>query len=468
MRSENKNFLLNVVYQGLTLVFPLVTVPYISRVLGVDNVGIYSYTYSIAYMFMLGGMLGINNYGTRSSARVRDDRAATSAEFASIYCLQVGLNLVAVCGYAIYVVVFGAAYRTIALVQLVHVLSICFDVNWFYFGLEQFKVTIARNLVVKVLSLLLIFICVRSARDLWVYALIMAGSTLVSQLYLFALLPRRIDPRRPPARAVLSHLRGVAALFVPVLAFAIYRVMDKTMIGALASVTELGLFENAEKIINIPVAVITALGVVMLPRMAHILADPGSDYRRTIRESMNLALMLGASMGVGLVVVADDAAVVLFGPAFAGSGLIIRLLALTVVASAWSNVVRTQYLIPRGRDGVYIASTIGAAGLNLGLNLLLIGRLGAVGACIGTIAAEYFIMVYQSLATRRDLEGRRYAAMLARHLLLAALMAVAAVAAGRLAASPAARLAASSGAYAAAFLLIHGRYLVRDFLGLRS
>ena len=148
----------------------------------------------------------------------------------------------------------------------------------------------------------------------------------------------------------------------------------------------------------------------MLPRMAHILADPGSDYPRTIRESMNLALMLGASMGVGLVVVADDAAVVLFGPAFAGSGLIIRLLALTVVASAWSNVVRTQYLIPRGRDGVYIASTIGAAGLNLGLNLLLIGRLGAVGACIGTIAAEYFIMVYQSLATRRDLEGRRYAA----------------------------------------------------------
>ena len=147
MRSENKNFLLNVVYQGLTLVFPLVTVPYISRVLGVDNVGIYSYTYSIAYMFMLGGMLGINNYGTRSIARVRDDRAATSAEFASIYCLQVVLNLVAVCGYAVYVVVFGAAYRTIALVQLVHVLSICFDVNWFYFGLEQFKVTIARNLV---------------------------------------------------------------------------------------------------------------------------------------------------------------------------------------------------------------------------------------------------------------------------------------------------------------------------------
>ena len=463
MKSENKNFLLNVVYQGLTLVFPLVTVPYISRVLGVDNVGIYSYTYSIAYMFMLGGMLGINNYGTRSIARVRDDRAATSAEFASIYCLQVVLNLIAVGGYAVYVVVFGAAYRTIALVQLIHVLSICFDVNWFYFGLEQFKVTIARNLVVKVLSLLLIFVCVRSAGDLWVYALIMAGSTLVSQLYLFALLPRRIDPRRPPARAVLSHLRGVTALFVPVLAFAVYRVMDKTMIGALSSVTELGFFENAEKIINIPVAVITALGVVMLPRMAHILADPGSDYQGTIRESMNLALMLGTSMGVGLVVVADDAAVVLFGPAFARSGLILRLLALTVVASAWANVVRTQYLIPRSRDAVYITSTIGAAGLNLGLNLLLIGRLGAVGACIGTIAAEYFIMIYQSVATRRDLETRRYLGMLARHLLLAA----AALAAGRLAASPASRLAVSSGAYAAAFLLIHGRYLVRDFLGLR-
>lgn len=180
MKSENKNFVLNVAYQGMTLVFPLVTVPYISRVLGVDNIGIYSYTYNIAYIFMLAGMLGINNYGNRAVARVRDDPDRLSAVFSSVFALQLALSAMAVGAYLVYVVLLGSAYRTIALVQLGFVVSICFDVNWFFFGLEKFKATIIRNLIVKVLSLLLIFVCVRSSDDLWIYTLIMAGSTLVS------------------------------------------------------------------------------------------------------------------------------------------------------------------------------------------------------------------------------------------------------------------------------------------------
>ena len=130
-------------------------------------------------------------------------------------------------------------------------------------------------------------------------------------------------------------------------------------------------------------------------------------------------------------------------------------------------MVRTQYLIPRSHDRVYVSSTIGAAVLNLAVNLALIPPLGALGACVGTIVAEYFIAVYQSVATRRDLQTRAYLGMLIRHLFLAVAMAVPAVAARSLVEGHGARLAVAAGVYAVAFLLIHGRYLVKDFLGLR-
>ena len=161
MRSENKNFLFNTVYQLLTFIIPLITTPYISRVLGVENVGIYSYTYSVVYMFMLAGMLGINNYGNRSIAAVRDDKEQMSRSFASIYLLQLGVCLVALIGYSIYLVFFCKEYKTIAVIQGLFLLSVCFDINWFYFGIEKFKLTIFRNLIIKLSSLALIFIFVK-------------------------------------------------------------------------------------------------------------------------------------------------------------------------------------------------------------------------------------------------------------------------------------------------------------------
>lgn len=184
MKSENKNFLMNVAYQGLTLAFPLITVPWVSRALGVDNIGVYSYTYSIANLFMLAGMLGVSNYGNRSVARVRDDGETLSREFSTIYALQLIVSLAAVIAYVAYLLLFSPEYEDIAWVQLVYVISICFDINWFFFGLEKFKLTIVRNFIIKLLSLVLVIVLVRGPDDLWLYTLIMAGSAFVSQCFL--------------------------------------------------------------------------------------------------------------------------------------------------------------------------------------------------------------------------------------------------------------------------------------------
>lgn len=468
MKSENKNFLLNVIYQGLTLVFPLVTVPYISRSLGVEGIGTYSYTYSIAYMFMLVGMLGINNCGNRNIARVRDDFKKRSYTFCSIYGFQLIINIAAIIIYCIYIFTFQSKYRIICWIQLIYVVSNCFDVNWFFFGLEKFKLTITRNAIIKISSLVLIIFFVKTKSDLWLYTLIMAGSTLVSQLYLFSLLPQYVKFILPKPKDIFVYTKEILVLFVPVLAFSIYRVMDKTMLGSMSSIDELGYFENAEKIINIPVAVISALGTVMLPRMSYVLANESTNYKKFIRNSMRLTLMLSTAMTTGLIVISTDAATVLFGSGFEKSGAIISLLAVTVIASAWSNVVRTQYLIPIGRDSIYVSSTIGAAILNLLINIFTISRMGAFGVCIGTIVAEYFIAFFQSVATYRELETKYYIKMLCKYLITSFGMALAAIVVASQFNDHLARLIVKIIIFIIAFLCFNGKYLLTEFFGIKN
>lgn len=408
MVSENKNFLMNVAYQLLSYVFPLVTVSYVSQCLGVTNIGTYSYTYSTVYLFMLLGMLGINNYGNREIARVRDDKQACSFIFFSIYKLQLLTVGLASIGYVIYIQCIVSEYEKLFWLQAIYLFSACLDVNWFYFGLEKFKLTITRNCIIKVASLILILFFVRTEADLAQYTVIMAGSTFLSQLYLILILHRYIVNVHTTLHDSLHHLRGCCILFIPVLAFGIYRVMDKTMLGAMATVTELGYYENAERLINIPISIINALGTVMLPRMSYLLKNHSVESTKAIYASMKLALLLSCMMAAGIFLVSNDIVVVLFGYDFYKSGEIIRILSITILASAWANVIRTQYLIPSGKDTIYVISTIGGAVVNLLLNIVLIPQYGAYGACLGTIAAEYFVMIYQTVKVRKVLEIKRY------------------------------------------------------------
>lgn len=394
---------------------------------------------------------------------MRDDAEALSREFSTIYALQLAVNLTAVFAYIGYLLIFKPEYGPIPWIQLSCVVSICFDVSWFFFGLEQFKITIVRNLIVKILSLVLIIALVRQPGDLWLYSLIMGGSTLVSQVYLFVMLRRYVCFSRPSFDGVARRLREIVVLFIPVAAYSIYRVLDKAMLGSMSSVTELGYFENAEKLINIPIAVIAALGTVMLPRMSHIMAKSRSDYRSVIAGSMNLSLMLACSMAMGLIAISEDICPVLFGPGFEGSAVVIRLLAITVICSAWSNVIRTQYLIPRSDDGIYVGSTLGAAVVNLCLNIVLIPPLGAIGACVGTLGAELFIVAFQTIAVRKELEVGKYFKRLLEHLGKAFVMLLLADFLGGFVDYPVERLVVEITAFVVGFLVLNGRFIIKDF-----
>lgn len=409
MKSLQKNFLYNVLYQILLVILPLITAPYISRTLGATAVGVYSYTYSVAYYFLLIAMLGIGNHGNRSIAAVRDDRKKLNKTFSSIYSLQGITFSIAILAYAIYLVLFVKDNRLIVLLQLIYVTSGLFDIGWLFFGLEQFKLTVARNTLIKISTVVLMFVFVHKPSDLWKYTLIMSAGTLFSQAYLWLYVKKYVSFEKCSVKEITSNIKPVLILFIPVLAYSIYKVMDKIMLGNMSSYDQVGFYNNAEKIINIPMGIITALGTVMLPRMSNIVAN--GDKKRVddyIRISAKLVTLLSSAIAFGLMGVSSVLAPVFFGDEFIACGEIIRLLSVTVFFIAWANVIRTQYLIPNKRDSIYLTSTMVGAILNLIINWMLIPKYQANGAAFGTIVAEFSVMLVQMVAVKNELPMRKY------------------------------------------------------------
>lgn len=409
MGEVKKNFLYNIVYQILILIIPIVTVPYVSRVLGSTGIGIYSYTYSIVYYFMMFAMLGLNNYGNRSIAKVRDNKEKLSRTFKEIYCMQIITSITMIILYFLYLDIFDVKYKEIALIQSIYVISCLFDINWFFFGIEKFKLTVTRNTIIKFLSLISIFLLVKDKNDIWIYTLIASGSLLLSQIFLWPFIKKYVNNVEIKFKDVIKHFKPCLKLFLPVIAVAIYKVMDKTMIGWFSDVSEVGFYENAEKIINVPNAIIAALGTVMLPRMSNLYAkNRDEESKKVIDKSIKLMMFLAFAMTFGLICISKNFSLIFFGQGFEKSGIIIILLSITILFLSWGNVIRTQYLIPKEYDKIYIESAFLGAIVNLIFNLIFIPKYASIGACIGTIFAELSVMLYQTISIKNELPIKEY------------------------------------------------------------
>lgn len=397
------------VYQILLIILPLITTPYISRVLGSEGLGTYTYTYTIANYFVLAAMLGVKNYGNRSVAAVRDDRKLLSRTFWEIYGLQLLCSLTATAAYVVYVSAFVREYQLIAALQGIYVLSGLMDISWLFFGAEQFRVTVMRNIAIRLINLACIFLFVKSRGDLWLYTLIMTLGMVFSQGYLWMYVKRLVDWRRPKLRDLGMHMIPELILFVPIIAVSLYTMMDKVMLGAMSTMRQVGIYEGAYRILSIPTGVITALGTVMLPRMSNLAANGKvKESERYIYNSMQFAMFLASGMMFGIAGIAEDFVPLFLGEKYHSCVLLIRVMAPTVPFIAWANVIRTQYLIPNHKDKSYIISVMLGAAVNLVVNALLIPRMQALGAVIGTVCAEGSVCISQTVMVRSKLKIARY------------------------------------------------------------
>ncbi|HBT63523.1 MAG TPA: flippase [Ruminococcaceae bacterium] len=404
MSSIKKNFIYQSAYQILIIVLPFITSPYVSRVLGPEKTGVFSYSYSVANYFVLFAMLGINNYGNRMIAAVRGDRERLNRTFSSIFSLHFLLSLLVVVAYFAYILLFPIQYKTFAIIQSLYIIAALFDINWFFFGIEEFRLTFTRNTLVKILTVVAIFTFVHTQDDLWKYITIMAAGSLISQSMVWLVIRKYVTFVKPTFAELKSHIVPLLVLFVPVIAVSIYRVMDKILLFHFSTEAQVGFFEYSERIINLPLGIITAFGTVMLPRMSNITARGDTQQgRKYIASSMLFVMFMAYALSFGLAAVSKDFAPVFFGSAYEPSGIIIACMAVTIPFISFANVIRTQYLIPSCKDKVYILSVGLGALVNIVINLILIPRLHALGAAIGTIFAEVTVCIVQSIAVREDL-----------------------------------------------------------------
>lgn len=408
MTSLKKNFIYNAMYQVLIVLLPIITAPYISRVLGASKMGIYSYTYSVAYYFLLAAKLGLDNYGNRSISRVRDDKDKINQVFSSIYYFQFFIACIAIIGYIGYLF-FISNNLTIAVIQILWVIGAIFDVNWLFYGLENFKVVVFRNTVVKVLAAIMILLLVRKSSDLWIYTLIMGGSALIGFLVTWPFVLKQVRLVYVKKQDVFKHFKQILILFIPVIAISVFTVLDKIMLGKLSSFSQVGFFEGAEKILIAPKGVIGALGIVMLPRMASLYGENNLKQRnKYIELSLSFAIVLSIAFMFGLIAISSNFVPFFYGIKFKPTIILLSIMAITLPFYSIGNVIRTQMLIPSMRDAPYVVSVILGAIINVIINLILIKPLGAVGAVVATLCAEIIVACYQINSVEKELELRKY------------------------------------------------------------
>lgn len=411
MKSSIKlNFIYSFVYQILVVLLPLLTAPYLSRVLGPNGLGIYSYTFSLATFFALFGMLGVNNYGNRTIATVQNDLTERSKVFWNIWSLQVLMTTFTLILYSIYLIFYcPQEYKLISLLQIVTVVCSMLDINWFFFGMERFKIIVTRNLIIRLINVFMIFLLVKSQDDIWIYVVIMVSGTLLSNIIVWPFLKQYIIFVKPTFKEQMIHIKPNLILFIPVVSITLYKQLDKVMLGSLSNMEQVGYFVNAEKIISIPLGVITALGVVMLPRISFLSAKgEESEVFRYLNISMEFICFMSALMSFGIAGVAQEFAPVFFGREFYSVGSLIMLIAPTIVFISWAHVIRTQYLMPKHKDKDYIVSILLGAIINIIINVILIPKHGAVGAVIGTLCAELSVMLYQSYCVKKEVKIKEY------------------------------------------------------------
>lgn len=403
------NIIYSTAYQVLVLIIPLITAPYVSRVLGATNLGIYSYTQAFANYFVLFAMLGVANYGNRSIAQVRDDSKRLSKTFWEIYSFQIFVTIIISILYLIYCFVAVSQNRIIYLLQFLYVVSAGFDINWFFFGIEKFKLTVTRNTIIKIINAVLIFALVKERSDLAVYTLIMSLGTLVSVVILFPFLMKYVSFEKIEIKNVLKHIKPNLVLFIPVIAISLYNIMDKLMLGYLSTSDEVAFYSNAEKIAQLPNSIIMAVGNVLMPRMSNLIATGDKEKSsKLFDKSMTFMIVSSVLLAFGMASVSKVFAPWFYGEEFARCGIFILWLCPTIVFKSIAGSIRTQLIIPMERDKVYILSVSVGAVVNLLANYFFIPLYQGLGAVLGTVLAEAAVCLIQIVMTTDVVKYGKY------------------------------------------------------------
>lgn len=402
-----RNYFYNVLYQIFTLIVPLVTTPYVTRVLGSVGVGVNAFTNSIIQYFILAGSIGIALYGNRIIAYQRDDKQEMSQTFWSLTILRI-ITISLSYGLFLVFLLFTEKFKSFYLIQSIQIIAAMFDISWLFMGLEDFKKTVMRSFLVKVISTISIFIFVKGRADIGVYIFILVISILIGNVSLWGYLKRVVDKPQLKKLSFKKHLSGSIALFIPQVSMQIYLVLNKTMLGSITGVQSSGFYENTDKIVKMLLAVVTAIATVMMPRMANTFIH--KDFKKLhsyLFQTIDFVSYISILMTAGLAGVAPTFTIWFMGEQFAITGKLLPILSLVCPLIAWSTVLGSQYLVTTHQERKFTISVTAGAFLNFGANLILILKMGVIGAVWATVISELLVTVLDIFFVSKYVDAKK-------------------------------------------------------------
>lgn len=386
--------------------FPMITFPYVSRVIMAEGLGQVQFYNSIINYVVLLTSLGIPLYATREIARVRDNITDLSRTTTEIILLNLTLNIL---GYAIIFIMCYTIDEVMQNIPLFLLLSTSIVLTtigcpWFFSGVEDFKFITLRGLVVRIVSTLFLFLFVREKSDLMLYALYNVIVTVGANFLNFIRLRKHIEfgSFKPTELKIWRHLKPAFAIFVFNLVTSIYVNLDKVMVGFIKDNESVGYYTAATTISHILLTAVTSLGVVMLPRLSNLVKQGDMDsFNRLASKSYNFIVTISLPICGGLIVLSPSLIRVFSGNAFVPAISTLQIISPIIVAIGISNLIGLQILYPLGKIKLVTLSTLVGAMINFSLNFLLIPSLAQNGAAIATVCAEISVTLIQFIIARK-------------------------------------------------------------------
>ncbi len=402
-KSISKNAMFNMLNKGIAVAFPLITVSYISRVLGASGIGEVSSAQNLSTYFSMGAALGIPSYGVRAVAQARKDRQKCGKVFSELFFLNLMSTIVALALY--FVALYGMRnnYPNLTL-SFVFAGSIVFNIiniEWVYQGFEEYEYITVRSLIVKILSVFLLFIFVRKETDLIAYALIICFGSVGNYILNFLNL-RKYIRMQISGLNLKKHLVPVLTFFISVIAIEIYSLLDVTMLTAMTDSTCVGYYTNSTKIVKAVANTLTGVSAVLMPRFSYLFAE---DDKKKIQELsgnfLNITFLISIPSCIGLILVADQLVTILFGAGFEPAIATIRILSFLIIFMPLSGGVFCQLLLTSGNEKKYLMCVLVGTIVNAALNSLFISRYAQNGAAAASVIAEMVISGMMIIASMR-------------------------------------------------------------------
>lgn len=395
-QSIKKNFIYNVLLNISSVIFPLITAPYVSRVLEPDGVGLFNFSGTYAGYFATVALLGIPTYGVREIAKVRDSKDAMERLFSQLLTISILVTLVVTVIYLASIALVGQLSENFIIFFIAGFVIYLspFSINWYYQGIEEFGFITLRTLVVRVLSIVSLFIFVRTKEDLIIYVIINVLGIALANIWNYLKLREKGIKPYIIITGLKMHIKPLLILFASSVAVSIYTVLDTLMLGFMTDYEQVGYYTNAMHISKVLVIAVTSLSIVAAPRVSYYLNN--HEYQKInelFNTSFSFVCFLAFPITVGLVCASSTFVPLFFGISFVGSVVPLIILSLLIIAIGLNNLAGIQILVGMGFDKEFLYCVLVGTFSNFLLNIVLIPYMGSVGASIASVAAEVLILI---------------------------------------------------------------------------